>query len=208
MEPSGNLKSLLESIPKEIAIVAATKYACAMDMKKLLAYGICNFGENRADVFLQKYDELKEEEILWHFIGHLQTNKAKEVLPKIHVLHSLDSLRLAQIIEKVREEPLDCYIEVNINEETQKNGIQVQDLSAFIKALEAYPKVNVIGLMMMSTKEGSSQEKLQQFLALAKLRDAVNPSLGLSMGMSDDYQEAIQAKATTLRLGRILWEMK
>lgn len=64
----------------------------------------------------------------------------------------------------------------------------MQDLSAFIKALEAYPKVNVIGLMMMSTKEGSSQEKLQQFLALAKLRDAINPSLGLSMGMSDDYQ--------------------
>lgn len=211
MELSKNIETILRNIPKDVRVVAATKYATPEDMKKLLQVGIHHFGENRTDAFLEKYTILQNEVIHWHFIGHLQVNKAKEVLPKIEVLHSLDSLKLAAAIEKTCSKPLDCFIEVNVNQEESKNGISVKDCEAFLTALKSYSKVHVIGLMMMTTKESSREEKRLQFQKLKALLDEMNQKLGthfkeLSMGMSEDYQEAIEAGTTTVRLGRILWD--
>lgn len=211
MEISKEFQEKINQIPKDVRIVAATKYADALDMKKLFSLGIHDFGENRVDSFLKKYDELKNENIHWHFIGHLQVNKAKEVLPKIEALHSLDSIKLASLIERVRETPLDCFVEVNINQEESKNGIDENECESFLKAIADFSKVHVVGFMMMTTKESTSEEKKKQFLKLATLMHNLNQTLGLnmnqlSMGMSEDYQEAIEAGATTIRLGRILWE--
>ena len=213
MELSENINEKLKCIPNHVRIVAATKYVEAEDMKKLFSLNIYDFGENRVDSFLKKYEELKEESIHWHFIGHLQTNKAKSVLSKIEVLHSLDSLKLARIIEKERTKPLDCFIEININQEASKNGISVEDCESFLKEVKSYSKVNVVGFMMMTTKESTNQEKQHQFMNLKKLMLEMNYKLGLhmqelSMGMSDDYIEAIQAGSTTVRLGRMLWEQR
>lgn len=211
MELSKNIENIIRGIPKDVRIVAATKYATPEDMKKLLAVGIHHFGENRTDAFLEKYTVLRNEEIHWHFIGHLQVNKAKQVLPKIEVLHSLDSLKLADTIEKTCSKPLDCFVEVNINEEESKHGISVKDCEAFLTSLKSFSKVHVIGFMMMTTRDSSSEEKKMQFLKLKALLDEMNQKLGthlkeLSMGMSEDYQEAIEAGTTTVRLGRILWD--
>ncbi|MDE7106090.1 MAG: YggS family pyridoxal phosphate-dependent enzyme, partial [Anaeroplasmataceae bacterium] len=196
-----------------IRVVAATKYVEALDMKKLLTLGINHFGENRVDALLKKQEELMNEDIHWHFIGHLQTNKAKLVLSKIEALHSLDSLKLAQIIEKERKEPLDCFVEININQEESKSGIPAEECENFLKALRKYSKVHIVGFMCMTIKSCSPKEKKAQFQNLKNLMLKMNELLGmnmqeLSMGMSDDYNEAIAAGATTIRLGRILWDQQ
>ena len=95
-----DIDSFIKTIPNNVILVAATKYASIDDMFILLKHGINNFGENRVDSFLNKYNELKNENIIWHFIGHLQRNKCKDIINKIDILHSLDSLELAKIIEK------------------------------------------------------------------------------------------------------------
>lgn len=211
MEVAKNINQKLKEIPNHIKIVAATKYVDAVDMEKLLDLGITNFGENRVDAFLEKYEALKDKPIHWHFIGHLQSNKAKQVVSKIEMLHSLDSLRLAEVIEKECIEPLDCLIEVNINNENSKSGILLKDCEAFLKEVQKYSKVRILGLMCMTMKESSSIEKQNQFSRLRQLMEELNERLGfnmkeLSMGMSDDYKEAIASGSTIVRLGRMLWE--
>lgn len=206
-----DLKDFIKTIPSNVTIVAATKYVEADDMKELYRKGINNFGENRVDSFLLKYNELSNLQINWHFIGHLQTNKAKEVVNKIDCLHSLDSLKLAKIINVNRETPLDCFIEVSINEEETKNGVKVDDLNDFVKEVLKFPKINLVGFMMMAKRDSCHNELLDQFRALNIIRGKIENEFKiktpyLSMGMSDDYKEALQCGATHIRLGRILYK--
>lgn len=205
-----DIDTFIASLPKNITLVAATKYVDANVMKDMLMHNINNFGENRTDAFLDKYYELYGENIKWHFIGHLQTNKAKDIVDKIDYLHSLDSLKLAKIINDNRKDPLNVFVEVSINEEITKNGLKVDKVIPFIKELSKFPKINVVGLMMMSVK-GSNENSLdEQFKKLDELRNKIEDELNiklpyLSMGMSDDYLVAIKNKATHIRLGRILF---
>ena len=203
-----NIDKIINTIPDNVKIVAATKYVDSEKMKELLANGINNFGENRVDSFLTKYVDLLDYDITWHFIGHLQRNKAKLVIDKIEYLHSLDSLELAKLIDKLRDKPLNCFIEVNINLEESKNGVRLEDLDSFVEEVIKYKNVNIIGLMCMTIKE--SDDKYQQFLYLKNAMDNINKKFNLnlkdlSMGMSDDYLDAIKAGSTFVRLGRILW---
>lgn len=200
----------LDTIDKKVCIVAATKYVDSSDMKELLKLGINNFGENRVSSFLTKYEELKDYDINWHFIGHLQRNKCKEVINKIDCIHSLDSLKLALMIQKERLIPLDTFIEVSINEEENKNGVKVSDLDNFIEEVLKYKNINLVGFMMMGIAYSSSDELIAQFSRLNTLLAQVNKKYNLelkclSMGMSDDYKEALACGATHIRLGRILW---
>lgn len=205
-----DIDNFLKTIPDNITIVAATKYIDSKEMRVLYKHGIKNFGENRVDSFLNKYDELSDlDDINWHFIGHLQRNKAKKIINKINCLHSLDSLELAKEIEKYRDEPLDTFIEVSINLEENKNGVPFYNLKDFIKELRKFSKIHIVGFMMMAIK--NSQNVEEQFLKLKNLRDEIEKELNikipyLSMGMSDDYIEAINAGATHIRLGRILFK--
>lgn len=206
-----DIQQFLNTIPEGITLVAATKYVDALEIKKLINFGITNFGENRVDAFLLKYEALKEEKVNWHFIGHLQRNKAKKVLDKIDCLHSLDSLELAEIIQKERTEPLDCFIEVAVNHEENKDGVDLDKLDDFVLALAKYDKVHVVGLMMMGVKGSDNEDLFKQFKTLTDLRNGLNNKYHLnlqclSMGMSEDYPIAIKAGATHIRLGRILFE--
>lgn len=208
-----NLMALKGSIPKQVRIVCATKYVEPKDMLKLLESGLNEFGENRVEAFLDKYEELKDQKIIWHFIGHLQTNKAKEVVEKIEYLHSLSSLKLAKIISKCRVRPLKCFVEVNINAEETKSGLAVEELNDFISEVKDLENIELVGLMAMSKASSTSLEKYNQFKFLHELLDKVNADFNLnlkelSMGMSDDYKEAIKAGATFIRLGRVLWKQE
>ena len=203
-----NIKKIIDTIPNNVTLVAATKYVDSTKMKELIDNGINNFGENRVDSFLTKYVELLDYDIHWHFIGHLQRNKAKLIVDKIEYLHSLDSLELAKMIDKLRDKPLKCFIEVNINEEENKNGVKVEELDHFINEVIKYKNVEIVGFMCMTVKE--SDDKYEQFLRLSNLMKEMNEKYHLnmndmSMGMSDDYKEAIKAGSTFVRLGRILW---
>lgn len=206
-----DINEFLASIPKNVTLVAATKYVDAKEMEVLLKSGINNFGENRTEAFLEKYYSLLNKGVIWHFIGHLQRNKANDVINKIDYLHSLDSLKLAEVIEKKRETPLKCFVEVSINLEETKNGVPYYEVKEFVKELLKYKKVQLVGLMMMAIKESSEYSLEKQFAKLRELRDELEKELNiklpyLSMGMSDDYKEAIKEGATHIRLGRILFK--
>ena len=201
----------LNTIDSNVSIIAATKYVDSNEMIELLKHNINCFGENRVDSFLRKYDELRDYDIKWHFIGHLQRNKASQIIDKIDCLHSLDSLGLAKIIDEKRTSPLDVFIEVSINEEETKNGVKVNELLDFVDKIIKYKNLNLVGLMMMA-KDGSTHDELiEQFSKLNHLLSQINEKYklnisSLSMGMSNDYKEAIMCGATHIRLGRILWK--
>lgn len=207
-----DIDSFIKTIPNNVTLVAATKYASVDDMFILLKHGINNFGENRVDSFLNKYNELKNENIIWHFIGHLQRNKCKDIINKIDILHSLDSLELAKIIEKERHDILPTFIEVSINLEENKNGVDYRYLKDFIIKMKEFKKIKIIGLMMMSKKYSNHDELINQFKKIKELRNNLEQELNislpyLSMGMSDDYVEAISQDANYIRLGRILFNL-
>ena len=207
-----DIKEFLNSIPKNVTLVAATKYIGPEDMEVLLENGINNFGENRTESFLAKYTCLQSKNAIWHFIGHLQRNKAVEVINKIDYLHSLDSLKLAELIDKKREKPLKCFVEVSINLEETKNGVPYYKTKDFIKELLKFKNIELVGLMMMAVKESDKNSLDQQFAKLRMLRNEIEKEFNiklpyLSMGMSDDYKEAIKEGATHLRLGRILYNL-
>lgn len=206
-----DIKEFVRTIPKGITLVAATKYGDINDLTNLFQAGVVNFGENRVDSFLAKYEVLKGLDIKWHFIGHLQRNKAHLVIDKINCLQSLDSLKLADFIDKHRSTPLDCFIEVSINLEENKNGVPYYEVKDFIKECQKYKNVRIIGLMMMAVANSNEESLHAQFRKLKELQqDIVNDlhiSLPyLSMGMSDDYLIAIDEGATHIRLGRILFD--
>ena len=205
-----DIKEFLNTLPKDVTLVAATKYGDIDDLKELYSNGVFNFGENRVDAFLNKYEALKDLDIKWHFIGHLQRNKAHLVLDKIEYLHSLDSLELAKVINRYRLSPLNCFIEVSINLEENKNGVPYYEVKEFIKECLKYPNINIVGLMMMAVSNSSEESLHTQFRKLKELKLDLEKELNislpyLSMGMSDDYKVAICEGATHVRLGRVLF---
>lgn len=205
-----DIKDFIKTIPEYVTIVAATKYVDNNEMIVLYNNGIKNFGENRVDSFLTKYEQLKDfKDITWHFIGHLQRNKAKLVINKIDYLHSLDSLELAHIISKNRTTPLKVFVEVSINLEESKNGVPYYEAKEFVSQLRQISNIEICGFMMMAVK--GSLDTQSQFKKLKDLKESIEKELNikipyLSMGMSDDYLEAIKEGATHIRLGRKLFQ--
>ena len=207
-----DLKDFIKTIPSDVTIVAASKYVGADDIKILLESGIKDIGENRVDSFLSKYELLKDNDIRWHFIGHLQRNKAIKVIDKIDYLESLDSIELAKIINSHRLSPLKCFVEVSINLEENKDGVPYYQAKEFIKELKQYPNIEVVGLMMMAIRHSEDESLCAQFEKLRLLRDEIEKDLNiklpyLSMGVSEDYKEAIKEGTTHIRLGRILFDL-
>lgn len=197
---------------KQATLIAATKYVGVEEMKKLLSLGITHFGENIASSFLEKYEILKNEDITWHFIGHLQTNKVKKLIHKINFLHSLDRLSLAEAIQKERTTVLNCFVEVNISKETNKTGLPIEEVQNFIQIIKKYDKIRVVGLMGMAMNTDDEQIIRHQFHELRILKESIEtmnleyaPCHFLSMGMSGDYKIALLEQATHIRLGSILF---
>ena len=207
-----DIKDFIKTIPNNVTIVAASKYVDTDDVKTLLSAGINHIGENRVDSFLEKHDKLVHAPIIWHFIGHLQRNKALQVIDKIDFLDSLDSLKLAELINTHRLSPLKCLVEVSINLEENKNGVPYFEVEDFIKQVLRMKNIEIMGLMMMSIKASNEDSLKEQFNKLRLLRDELEQKLSiklpyLSMGMSEDYKEAISCGATHVRLGRILFNL-
>jgi pyridoxal phosphate enzyme (YggS family) len=180
-------------------------------MRDLYNANITNFGENRVQAFLDIYEKLKDINPTWQFIGQLQRNKAKKSINKIDYLHSLDSIELAKIINTEREKPLNCFIEVSINLEESKDGVPYMEFDVFMNQVLQFDKVKIVGFMLMAIKGDSIEDLKNQFERLRDLRALVSKKYiidipYLFMGMSDDYKEAIEASATHIRLGRILWK--
>lgn len=191
----------------EITIIAVTKYVTIERAKETLASGITNLGENRLNGFEEKYHAIKER-AKWHFIGTLQSRKTRDVVDKVKAIHSLDRLSLAKEIEKRASEPIDCFVQVNVSEEDTKHGLSVDEVIPFIEKLEGFTKIHVVGLMTMAPHIDDETEIRTIFRRLRLLRDEVErkelpyaPCHYLSMGMSNDYEIAIEEGATHIRIG-------
>lgn len=194
-----------------VEVIAATKYMNIEQTRELVEAGIYNLGENRADMFLEKYEALKDyPNIKWHFFGVLQTRKIRDVANKIHCLHSLDRIALAIELDKRLSNPLDCFVQVNISEEPNKSGVPVNKVKTFIRQLEKYPKIRVTGLMCIAKLTFDEDILRKSFSKMQKLKEEIEsmnlphaPCHELSMGMSNDYKIAVKYGATKVRLGRV-----
>lgn len=197
-----NTEQILSSVSMypEVQVICASKYVTALEMKEIYHAGIRHFGENHAQVLLEKKQQLSDLAICWHFIGHLQTNKVKKLIQEIDYLHSLDSIKLAKEIQKYRETPLKCFIEVNVAKDMNKNGVFIDALDDFLKELENYDKIKIVGFMAMGVDEDLSATQ-HVFETLHALKKHYGVQY-LSMGMTNDYELALSVGTNFVRIGR------
>lgn len=208
-----NMKQAYEKTDqkKQVQLIGVTKSVSSEVAAELLAAGITALGENRPEGLTDKQTVLGREACEWHFIGTLQTRKVRQVIDRIDVLHSLDRLHLAEEINKRAKQPVDCFVQVNVSGEESKQGIDPEDVHSFLHEVGQYPMVRVIGLMTMAPLTEDEQVLRSVFRSLRVLRDEVAtrqfphaPCTELSMGMSSDYQIAIEEGATYVRIGTTL----
>jgi len=186
-------------------VVCASKYFTDLEMRKLYQQGVFHYGENRVQDFLTKKTKLSDLNITWHFIGHLQTNKVKEMINEITYLHTLDRLNLADQIMKYANHKIKCFVQVNLTAEDQKSGILPENLDQFLLEIKKYDKIEIIGLMTIG-KDLDMVATESAFMMLDLLASKYQLPYR-SMGMSDDYELAIKHHATHLRIGRKFKEL-
>lgn len=210
------LEEIRQKIPTNVRLVAVTKTVSVERIRAAYAAGIRDFGENRVNEAISKQEQLQDlSDISWHFIGHLQTNKAKKALQHFDWIHSLDSLKLARRLNALAAElpnkPKVC-LQVKILSDPNKYGWEVSNLLADLPELDRCSNLDIQGLMTILPLGLSESETLATFKSTAELAEKIAsqnwPNLKmnqLSMGMSGDYLAAIAAGATMIRLGRIIF---
>lgn len=195
--------------PENISLVAVSKLHPASDIRALVENGQVDFGENYVQEVLNKQEELADLSVNWHFIGGLQSNKAKFVAGNFALVHSVDSRKLAQALHKKASSldvVQDILLQVNIAGETQKSGITVDSLPELADEVMEMKNVRLVGLMTMPPFFNDPERARPVFSRLRELRDALESQLGkrlphLSMGMTGDFIPAVQEGATLVRIG-------
>jgi pyridoxal phosphate enzyme (YggS family) len=194
---------------EEVLLLGASKYANAEKIREAYQCGVRVFGESRAQDFLKKFEELKDLPIDWHFIGNLQTNKVKYIIDKVSLIHSLDRPSLAEEIQK-RAERLgkvqDVLIEVNVGREETKGGVYEEDLEKLFEYCLSLKNLRVLGLMAIPPYKENPEEVRPYFVKLRKLKEKLEELYKLklphlSMGMSGDFEVAVEEGATIVRIG-------
>lgn len=192
----------------QVNVIAVTKYVDVVTTEAMVKTGIQHIGENRVDKFLEKYQALKEYDLTWHLIGSLQRRKVKDVINLVDYFHALDSVKLAQEIQKRAEHPIKCFLQVNISGEESKHGFAPDELDDVLAEIAQLDKIEIVGLMTMAPFEASQEElqdifskthQLQKQLEKKQLKNM--PFSELSMGMSRDFEVAIANGATYVRIG-------
>ena len=201
--------------PQDIRLIAVSKTQPTTAIEAAMAKGQIDFGENYSQELVQKSLTLKDQNIQWHFIGHLQRNKVNALLPHIHMLHSLDRLELAQFLDeklKVLQKKISVLVEVKLSGDAHKTGLPVQSVLQFVRELNSMAHLQAEGLMMVATANADNSVVRQEMRQLRELRDEINvqkiyktPLTQLSMGMSHDYQIAIEEGSTLLRIGSLIF---
>jgi len=206
------VKKILEEV-KPAKLVAATKYVDVKEIEKLEKLGVTCFGENRVQAFLEKYENYHGNGE-FQFIGTLQPNKVKYIIDKVTLIHAVDRYSLLKEIEKQaakRDLEMPVLIQVNIAKEESKHGFEVEEIDEVFSNLKDYPHVKVRGLMMMAPHIESSETekyfKMTQELLQRLQKDYPMYQLDqLSMGMSNDYHEALNHGSTMIRIGSALFK--
>ena len=191
-----------------VSVIAVTKYVDVPTAEALFPLGVHHIGENRVDKFLEKYQALKDRDVTWHLIGTLQRRKVKDVIQYVDYFHALDSVKLAEEIQKRSDRVIKCFLQVNISNEESKHGFSREELLEVLPELAKLDKIEYVGLMTMAPFEASSEQLKEIFKATQDLQREIQekqipkmPMTELSMGMSRDCKEAIQFGSTFVRIG-------
>jgi PLP dependent protein len=216
---ASNIESLRERIaaaaeragrdPSAIRMVGASAMSKGVTNQMVLAAldaGLIDFGENYIQEAQQRIQDLgkRASEASWHFIGHLQSNKASLATELFDTVESVDSLKLAQALNRRAAKPLRVFLEVNVSGEASKYGFAPSEVAATVEAVGALPNIDLVGLMTMAPEVNDIEQTRPVFRALRELAEA-NGLRELSMGMTNDFEIAIEEGATTVRIGRALF---
>jgi pyridoxal phosphate enzyme (YggS family) len=211
---SENLKHILEQIPENVKLIAVSKTKPVADLQEAYAAGQRDFGENKVQELTEKQPQLPND-IRWHFIGHLQTNKVKYIAPFVHLIHSVDSLKLLKEIDKEAKKNnrvVDCLLEFFIAEEDTKFGLDLQEAEEIL--LETVPhNIRICGVMGMATFTNDTEQIRREFRNLHRIFQTLKEKYffdkpyfcEISMGMSDDYSIAIEEGSTMIRVGSTIF---
>ena len=200
----------------DVTLVAVTKYVDAATTRHLVAAGCTNLGESRPQALWQKAESLADlPQIQWHQIGHMQRNKLARTLPLISLLHSVDSDRLVATIEELSQKlsvVTPILLEVDISGEQSKHGFTPNDVDRTLETISTCSNISLRGLMGMASRAGGIDRARKDFIALRELRDSLLPKCPsnvsldeISMGMSGDFEVAIEEGATIVRVGSALF---
>ena len=208
MSIKANLEAIQQTIPADVTLVAVSKTKPVADLQEAYAAGIRDFGENKIQEMCEKYEVLPKD-IRWHMIGHVQTNKVKYMAPFVYLIHGVDSLKLLKEINKEaakNNRVIDVLLQVFIADEETKFGLDATELEAILSTeIQELPHVKVVGLMGMATFTDDENKIREEFKLLKSLFDQFVPQHPemkiISMGMSGDYQFAIEEGSTMVRIG-------
>lgn len=208
-----NLNKLLDKLPENVTLVAVTKTRSESEIMEAFNSGHRIFGENRVQELVDKKENLPEE-IQWHMVGHLQSNKVKYIAPFVKLIHGVDSLKLLKVINKEGRKNnriIDCLLQIHIAEEETKFGLSEEEVVNIFSSpeIKKMGNISICGLMGMATFTDNREQIRKEFRQLAglfgKLKDEFSeklPCFGeLSMGMSSDYDIAIEEGSTMIRVG-------
>jgi len=200
---------------EDVRLVAVTKYVGLDEIRALVAAGCADLGESRPQQFWDRAAELCNLSVRWHIIGHIQRNKVERTLPLVAMIHSLDSLRLANAIDAAAgkiDRKIPVLLEVNISRESAKQGFTPEEIEPLLPKLIELAHIEIRGLMCMAGLESGDRAARRDFANLRILRDRLQASSPehlrmdeLSMGMSGDYEIAIEEGATIIRIGSALF---
>ena len=201
--------------PKDITVIAVSKTVDSERAKEAVEAGINNLGENRVQELIKKYDELSDLDVKWHMIGHLQKNKVKYIIDKTVLIHSVESLSLAEEINKRAEKNnfvANVLIELNIGEEESKFGINEENVYDFITSMEQFENIRVLGLMTVAPFCENPEDVRWVFKKMKNIYDKIstmnlrNTEMNyLSMGMTNDYEIAIEEGSNIIRIGTAIF---
>ncbi|MGQ9506142.1 MAG: YggS family pyridoxal phosphate-dependent enzyme [Thermogutta sp.] len=221
----GNLTAILHRVAaaasrcgrsaEEITLVAITKYVDLRVIEELISLGQRTLGESRPQQLWQRFDALRDHNVVWHLVGPLQKNKVRKTLPMVQWIHSVDSLGLLEAIDRIAGElgvHPQVLLEVNISGHPAKHGFRPEEMETVVKQGAQCQNITICGLMAMAGFEGDLEGARRDFRALRELRDYLQqlPNLNLSltelsMGMSGDFEIAIEEGATMIRVGSALF---
>ena len=193
-------------LPDEVTIIAVTKTVEPSAIATAFKLGIKHFGENRVQEAVGKIGQLSwlEPHPTWHMVGHLQSNKARVAVEIFDIIHSVDSVRLAEVISRRTQRTLPILLEVNVSGEATKYGFSVAELEPALEAISRLPRLEIKGLMTIAPLVSDTEQVRPVFRKLRLLRDSFGLE-HLSMGMTDDFEVAIEEGATLVRIGRAIF---
>lgn len=210
-----NIQKILNQIGPSVTLVAVTKYASLDQMKEVIAAGLTDLGESKIQDLIEKKEIFQSPDLNWHFIGHLQTNKVKKAVLYADMIQSVDSVRLLELIEKecsLLNKKMPVLLQVNIAKEEKKFGFSCEEILQEENKIFSFEFIEIKGIMLIAPYLSDAQKLKFYFSETKKIYDLLNSRHGgfsiLSMGMSHDFQTALDYGSSMVRIGSLIYNEK